>query len=87
MFDETLMVEAVTVAIRYEAVGTPHEVVYCLAAVDDQEHNKVIEVLFMRISTNNITVEDNLHAFEKKVYVEMETLTQEHNKDVFNIVF
>ena len=48
----------------------------------------MIEEFLMRISTNNITVEDNLHAVEKKVDIEQAVLTEEsHIKDVFNIVF
>jgi len=83
-----LKVEAAIVATRYEVVGTAHEAVCNLAAVDDKEQDKVIEEFLMRISTNNITVEDNLHAVEKKANVQKESLTEEsHIKDVFNIVF
>lgn len=87
MLDETLKVEVTTIAARHEAVGTIHEGVCHLAVVDDQEEDKVIEDFLMRISTNNITVEDNLHEVEKKVDVEQEALTKEHNINVFNIVF
>ena len=87
MFDETLKVDVATVAARYEAVGTAHEAVSHLASVHDQEQYKVIEEFFMRISTNNITVEGNLHAAEKKADVKQEPLTKEHNKHVFNVSF
>lgn len=43
----------------------------------------------MITSNNNIIVEDNLHVVEYKVEkeeVEKEVLTEEHNKDVLNIV-
>ena len=66
MFDKKLKVEAETVAARYEAIGTAHEVVCYLVVADDQEHDKVIEEFFMRISTNRKIVEDNLHVVEKK---------------------
>ena len=76
MFDETLKVEATTVVARYEAVGIAHEGVCHLARVYDQEHGKVIEEFFMRISTNIIRFEDNLYAVEKKADVEQEALTE-----------
>lgn len=42
----------------------------------------------MRISTNNVTMEDNLHVVEKKADVEKDVLTEErHMKDFLNIVF
>jgi len=88
MFDETMKVDVATVPTRYKTVGTAHEAVCHLGEVDDQEHDKVIEEFLMRICTNDITVEDNLHAIEKKGYVEQQALTEEsHIKDDFNIVF
>jgi len=36
MFDETLKVEATTLPARYEGVGTTHEAVCHLAAVDQE---------------------------------------------------
>ena len=88
MFDEALKFEAAIIAARYEAVGTTHEAVCHLASVDGQEHDKVIEEFFMRISTNAIIVEDNLHVVEKKTVVKQESLNEEsHFKDVFNIIF
>jgi len=44
----------------------------------------------MRISTDHIIVEDSFSEVEKKAEkeeVEQESLTEEHNKHVFNIVF
>jgi len=88
IFDETLKAEAVTIVARYDVVGIVHEAICHLAAINDQEQDKVIEEFFMRISTNNITVEDNLHAVEKKEDIEQEALIEEsHMKYVFNIVF
>jgi len=88
MFDEALKGEAAILVERYEAIGIAHEAVCHLAAVDDQEHGKVIEEFFMRISTKRITVEDDLHAVEKKANVWKEGLTKEsHMKDVLNIIF
>lgn len=88
MFDEALKFEAAIIAARYEAIRTTHEAICHLAAVDDQEHDKVIEEFLMRISINTIIVEDNLHVVEKKTDVKQESLTEEsHIKYVFNIIF
>jgi len=53
-----------------------------LEAFDNQEEDKVIEDILMRISTNCIIVEDSFNEVEE---VEKEALTVEHNEDVFNI--
>lgn len=88
IFDETLKGEAATVAAIYEAIGTSHETICHPIAANDQEHDKVIEEFLMRIPTNNITVENELHAVEKKADVKQEALTEgRHIKYVFNIVF
>lgn len=58
MFDEELKVEVANVATSYEEkVWILNEVVCDLVAVDDQEEDKVIQEVLMRISINCIIVQ------------------------------
>ena len=89
-FYETLNVEATTIVARYAVIGTAHEEVCHITIVVDQEYDKVIGYLLMRISTDHIIVEDSFREVEKKVEneeAEQKDLTKEsHIIDVFNIV-
>ena len=78
-----MKVEVLFVTTIYEAVGIAHKTIHDLTTTNDQEEDKVIEEFLMRISTNNITVEDNLYVVEKKADVQQESLIEEsHIKDV-----
>lgn len=81
MFDEESKVEVVTIAASYEAkFGTTHEAVHDLVAIDDQEEDKVIQEFLMRLSIDNITVEDSLNVVEeaKKEEKDEKALIMEH---------
>jgi len=66
MLDKELKVEVAIVTAIYEVVRTAHEALCYLAAVDDQEHDKVIEEFFGRISIDYIIVEDSFSEVENK---------------------
>jgi len=46
MFDEEFKVEAANVKTIYAMVGTTHEAICDLAAMNDQEEDKVLEYFF-----------------------------------------